>query len=139
MGMGPGPCKTLLWVPGVPHEPTLGCLEYPWSTLDYPVSTAYGCGPGPTPCPTVLCKSPTLVQLGARVCAAWCTTRRAACSWTALMWAAYCGHVDVMAALMYFGADQSKRAQHGRYSGCAFAAFSYNRQSCTGHKVRVVS
>jgi hypothetical protein len=38
------------------------------------------------------------------------------------MWAAHCGHVDVMVALMYFGADQSKRAQHGRYSGCAPAA-----------------
>ena len=66
------------------------------------------------------------------------TIRRAARSWTALMWAAHCGHVDVMVALMYFGADQSKRAQHGRYSGCALAAFSCGRQSRTGHQVRVV-
>jgi hypothetical protein len=50
--------------------------------------------------------------------------RRAARSWTALMWAAHRGHVDVMVALMHGGADQSKRVPHGRYSGCALAAFS---------------
>ena len=54
-------------------------------------------------------------------------------SWTALMWAAHCGHVDVMVALMHCGADQSKRVPHGRYSGCALANFSYGRQSCTQH------
>ena len=54
------------------------------------------------------------------------------------MWAAHCGHVDVMVALMYFGADQSKRAQQGRYSGCAFSPFLYERRSCTEHAVRVV-
>jgi hypothetical protein len=49
------------------------------------------------------------------------------------MWAAHCGHIDVMVALMHCGADQSKRAQHGRYSGCAPANFSYERHSCTQH------
>ena len=63
----------------------------------------------------VLTGSPT-TQMGA-------ASRRAARSWTALMWAAHCGHVDVMVALMHCGADQSKRAQQGRYSGCALAAF----------------
>ena len=73
----------------------------------------------------VLTGSPT-TQMGA-------ASRRAARSWTARMWAAPGGHVDVMVALMHCGADQSKRAQHGRYSGCALANFSYGRQSCTQH------
>ena len=81
-----------------------------------------GTGPGPAPCPAVLCKCPharptrSLVPQGRAI-------RPAARSWTALMWAAHSGHVDVMVALMHCGADQSKRAQQGRYSGCALAAF----------------
>jgi hypothetical protein len=43
-------------------------------------------------------------------------------SWTPLMWAAHNGYVEVMTILLYYDADESKRAQQGRYSGCALAS-----------------
>ena len=38
------------------------------------------------------------------------------------MWAAHHGYVEVMTILLYHDADESKRAQQGRYSGCALAS-----------------
>ena len=120
--------------PGVPLETPRAPLEYPWRTPGVPLECRVWLRAQTlSHAQTSSANAPALDPTGSPTTQMGAASRRAARSWTALMWAAHCGHVDVMVALMLCGADQSKRAQQGRYSGCALANFSYGRQSCTQH------